>query len=148
MGDIELDIMACLLLKPELMEKLKVQDEHFTKHKRLWIFMRTFYEKFKTFDISLMYSACKDKYQIVQSIEILLNREPTSINFEKYQDLLIEQHAENRYEKWLILKICELSDSLYLKQINTSEYASKLRNLYMQKSELEKKEIEDGKRDN
>lgn len=148
MGDVELDIMACLVLEPNLMEKIRVTDEHFTKHKRLWIFMKTFYEKFKTFDIALMYSACKDKYQIVQSVEMLLDREPTSINFEKYQDLLIEQHIENRYEKWLILKICELSDSLYLKQINTSEYASKLRNLYIQKKELEEREKNDGKRTN
>lgn len=145
MGDVELDIMACLVLEPSLMEKIRVTDEHFTKHKRLWIFMKTFYDKFKTFDISLMYSACKDKYQMVSCIEMLLDRTPTKNNFEKYQDLLIEQHTENRYEKWLILKICELSDNLYLKRINTSEYASKLRNLYIQKSELEEKEKKDGR---
>lgn len=145
MGDLELSIMCCLLLKPELMGKIRVKDEHFVKHQRLWKFMKSFYEKFKTFDIELMYAVCKDKLQIAHSFEMLLDREPTSSNFEKYQDLLIEQHIENRYEKWLILNVCELSDNLYLRKINTSEYASKLRNLYIQKNELIKKELEDGK---
>ena len=142
-GDIELDIMCCLLLKPELMKKIRVEDKHFVKHKRLWIFMENFYNRFKTFDISLMNSVCKDKYQLLTSIEMLLDREPTAINFERYQDLLIQQYSENRYEKWVILNICDLSDKLYLGEVKVSEYVSKVAKIYMQADEIFKEDKND-----
>ena len=60
-NDIELSIMSCLLLKPELMKDVIVKEEHFKKHLKLWKFLNAVYKKFGTFDTNLLYSICKDK---------------------------------------------------------------------------------------
>ena len=65
--DLEFSILSCLLIKPELMENVILEDKHFKRTQRMWQFMKSFYKKFKTFDINLMYSICKDKWQIVDS---------------------------------------------------------------------------------
>ena len=59
-NDLEMSILSCLLLKPELlMESLIIEDKHFIKHKKLWVFMKEFYNKFHNFDITLMCSINK-----------------------------------------------------------------------------------------
>ena len=88
--DLEFAILSCLLIKPELMEKVILEDKHFKRTQRMWQFMKAFYKKFKTFDINLMYSICKDKWQIVEYISLLLELEPTVSAFDKYQKQLIE----------------------------------------------------------
>ena len=88
--DLEFSILSCLLIKPELMEKVILEDKHFKRTQRMWQFMKSFYKKFKTFDINLMYSICKDKWQIVEYMSLLLEFEPTASSFDKYQKQLIE----------------------------------------------------------
>ena len=66
-NDLELSILSCLLQKPSLMNEVILEDKHFIKHQKIWLFMKAFYNRYKTFDIQLMYSICKDKWQIVQN---------------------------------------------------------------------------------
>ncbi|MBR1653658.1 MAG: hypothetical protein IJ690_02010 [Clostridia bacterium] len=128
--DLELSIMSCLLCKPKLMENIIVEEKHFKKHKGLWKFMNAFYDKFKTFDISLMYSVCKDKYHIVNYIELLIDYEPAPSNFMKYQERLIEIYEESEKEVWIINKIYDLSNLLMIRKINLKEFEEKLKNIY------------------
>ena len=87
--DLEYSVLSCLLIKPELMKELRLEDKHFIKTQRMWQFMKSFYKKFETFDINLMYSICKDKYQIIDNIALLLEFEPAPSLFNEYQKQLI-----------------------------------------------------------
>lgn len=129
-GDLELNIMSCLLIKPELMNDIILKDEHFKKHQRLWQFMKAFYKKFKTFDIQLMYSVCKDKWHIVSYIQKLVEIEPTSHNFNKYQQRLIEQCNEDEKDKWFIDLAYELANKLYVRSITVDDFKNQIDDMY------------------
>lgn len=128
-NDLELSILSCLVLEPELMDKLILEDKHFVKHQRLWQFMKSFYSKFKTFDVQLMASICKDKYHIVSYIVMLADIEITTINFDKYQKQLIELYEESKKEKWLIEKVYDLANDLYVRKIKYEDFKNKLQEI-------------------
>ena len=127
--DLELNVLSCLLIKPELMEKLRLEDKHFIKQQRLWQFMKSFYSKFKTFDSALMISVCQDKFQIIEYIMWLLELNPTPSNFEKYQERLIEMYEEEQQDKIKIQKIYNLSNELYVRKINLDDFKNELKRI-------------------
>ena len=129
-NDLELSILSCLLIKPELMNELILEDKHFVKHQRLWQFMKAFYKKFQTFDIQLMYSVCRDKWHIVGYMVMLLDKEPTYYNFKKYQNQLIELYEENKKDKIIIDSVYKLANDLYVRNITTSEFKNKIDEIY------------------
>lgn len=120
--NLEMRIMSCVLVKPELMKQVFVQDKYFVKYKRLWKFLKAFYNKFETFDCTLMYSVCKDKYQILKYIEFLLEYDCSSKNFDKYQKQLIEQYEQNERDKIIIDKIYEWANELYVKNMPLDKF--------------------------
>ena len=138
--DLEFTILSCLLQKPELMEQLILEDKHFIKTQRMWQFMKAFYKMFGTFDINLMYSVCKDKWQIVNYIIMILDYEIVTCNFDKYQKQLIELYEESKKEKWIIEKIYELANSLLVRNISTSDFRNKVDEIYLQADKIFKKE--------
>lgn len=140
--DLEFEILSCLLLKPELMEKVILEDKHFVRTQRMWQFMKTFYKKFGTFDINLMYSVCKDKWQIVEYMSMLLDFEPVINNFELYQKQLLELYEENKKDKYIIEKVYELANSLLVRNISTSDFKNKVNEIYSQADEIFEKECE------
>lgn len=129
-NDLEKSVLSCLLIKPELMEQLILEDKHFVKTQRMWQFMKAFYNKFKTFDIQLMYSVCKDKWQIINYIIMLLDVEITTHNFDKYQRQLIELYGESKKEKWIVDKIYELANNLYVRNIELKDFDHNLKKIY------------------
>jgi replicative DNA helicase len=135
-SELELNILSCLLIKPELMKEVVLEDKHFVKQQRMWQFMKSFYNKFQTFDIPLMYSVCKDKWHIINYIELLLDREPTGCNFNKYQKRLIEMYNEAKNDKIVIDSIFKLANDLYVRNITTEEFKTKTEEIY--------KKIEEG----
>lgn len=128
--DLELNVLSCLLIKPELMEELRLEDKHFVKQQRLWQFMKSFYSKFKTFDSALMISVCQDKFQIIEYVMWLLELEPTPSNFEKYQQRLIEMFEEEEKDKIKIQKIYNLSNELYVRKIDLKEFKNKIEEIW------------------
>ena len=60
-NDLEISLLSCILIKPELMEEVVLDDKYFVKTKRIWLFMKSFYKKFGTFDLTLMCSVVKEK---------------------------------------------------------------------------------------
>ena len=141
-NDLEKAILSCLLIKPELMEQLILEDKHFVKNQRMWQFMKAFYNKFKTFDIQLMTSVCKDKWQVVNYIIMLLDYEVTTHNFDKYQKQLIELYEESKKEKWIIEKIYELANNLYVRNIELKDFDYNLKKIYEDANEIFKGEKE------
>lgn len=124
-NNLELNILSCLLIKPDLMNELIIEDKHFVKHQRLWQFMKAFYKKFGTFDVQLMYSVCKDKWHIVNYMQWLLELEPTYKNFNLYQQQLIALYKEDEKEKIKIDLIYQLANDLYLRNITLDSFKQK-----------------------
>ena len=82
-NDLEMSILSCLLIKPKLMEELILEDKHFVKYKSLWVFMKEFYNKFHNFDITLMCSVNKNKYETIDYMIMLSELEPTTRLFKE-----------------------------------------------------------------
>ena len=130
--DLEISILSCLLQKPELMEDTILEDKYFTKHKKIWLFMKAFYKRFNNFDITLMLSISKNKYIISEYICWLAEQEPAPSLFKQYEQQLIDLYNESEKEKLIINKIYELSNDLYVRNININEFKNKLEKIYME----------------
>ena len=140
--DLEINILSCLLQKPELMQELILEDKHFVKNQRLWQFMKAFYKKFNTFDIPLMCSVCQDKYKLVMYVEWLVDVIPAPSLFEKYQQQLIELYEQTKKEKWIKEKLFELANDLYVGSVELKEYILKINDIYDNADEIFKSERE------
>lgn len=139
--NLECCILSCLLLKPELMEKLKLEDKHF-KNQKLWHFMKAFYKKFKTFDLNLMFDVCTNDWKLVEYVEMLFDYEPVPNNFEKYQQQLLDLYDEQERERWLIERTYNLANELYVRSITFNEFKKKVKELENASNTLFKKEGE------
>lgn len=126
-NNLEMSILSCILLKPELMEQVIFEDKHIVSRQRLWQFMKAFYNRYKTFDIQLMYSICKDKWQIVQNIIQLLDYEPSPSLFNTYQKQLIELYNEGQENKIKIDKVYKLANELYVRNITIEEFKKNIK---------------------
>lgn len=135
-NDLEMNIMSCLLIKPELMEQITLEDKHFVKHQRLWQFMKAFYNKFKTFDVQLMYSVCKDKWHIVNYMVMLLDIEVTTHNFKLYQKQLIDLYNERQNDKFIIDCVYKLANDLFVRNISVEEFKKQVDKIYEDSKEI------------
>lgn len=140
----EFYILSCIVISPELINNVFLEDKFFVEHKRLWIFMKAFYEKFKTFDTKLMRTVCKDKFQMSNYIQMMADcgpiHKPTVEEFNKYQERLKEMYYESKKDVWIIEKIYELSNRLYARSITLEEFKSGLNDIYIMADEVFKKE--------
>lgn len=134
--DLEISILSCLLQKPELMDKIILQDDDFKYHKKLWIFLKQVYKKFGCFDINLMYSVVRNKYKYMQYIISLVDVEVIPDRIELYQRQLLELKHESQKESWIIDKAYELANELYLRNIEPEEYRQKLDTIYSNAEEI------------
>ena len=128
--DLEISILSCLLRKPELMENTVLEDKYFIKHKKIWLFMKAFYNKFKNFDITLMMSISKNKYRMSEYICWLVEQEPALSLFKQYEKQLIDLYNESKKDKWIIEKVYELSNDLYVRNITTKDFKNKVVAIY------------------
>lgn len=135
-GDLEESILSCLLQKPKLMENLIIDEKYFTKSKKLFSFMRSFYQRFGNFDLTLMYSLCKSKYYFVENIKYLLEIEVTPSLCLEYQKQLINLYEEEKMERWKINKIFDLANSLYCRNITTKDFKEEFEKVYNANKEM------------
>ena len=138
-NDLEISILSCLLLKPKLMDNIKLEDKHFIKHKRLWLFMKAFYKKFGNFDLTLMSSVADNKYQFVEYMAWLLEVEPSPSLFELYEQQLIDLYNENKKDKYIIEEVYKLANDLFVKNITTDDFKHKVVAIYRNADEIFKK---------
>lgn len=139
-NDLEMSILSCLLLRPKYMESLIIEDKHFIKHKKLWMFMKEFYNKFHNFDITLMCSINKNSYKMINYIIMLLDVTPTPILCLEYQQQLIDLYNEEKKERYKIEKIYELANSLLVRNITTKEFGLKVNEVFKNANEIFKEE--------
>lgn len=129
-NDLELSVLSCLLQKPSLMNEVILEDKHFIKNQKIWLFMKAFYKKFGNFDFTLMTSISKDKYRIIEYIIWIIEKEPAISLFNEYQKQLINLFEEKKKEKYIIEKIYELSNDLYVRNISITKFNEKLTEIY------------------
>lgn len=120
--DLELSVLSCLLQKHDLMNEVILDDKYFIKHKKIWLFMKSFYKKFECFDLTLMVNISKNKYRMGEYIAWLIDKEPSISLFKQYQEQLIEEFDKNQKEKLIINKIYELSNDLFVGNINLQDF--------------------------
>ena len=138
--DLEISILSCLLQRPELMEDTILKDMYFVKHKKIWLFMKAFYKRFKNFDITLMMSISKNKYRMSEYICWLIDQEPAPSLFKQYEKQLIDLYNEKQKEKWIIEKAYELANDLYVRNIKIEEYIDKIKEIYNNANEIFKED--------
>lgn len=137
--NLECCILSCILIKPELINKIIIKDTDFKNFNNLFTFMKSFYSKFKTFDINLMYSVISNKYQFTEYITQLIELDCDINNFELYQQQLIDLINFDEKEQWKIEKIYQLSNDLVVHKINTIEFGKKVNEVYKNANEIFKK---------
>ena len=138
--DLEISILSCLLQRPELMENTILKDMYFVKHKKIWLFMKAFYKRFKNFDITLMMSISKNKYRMSEYICWLVEQEPAPSLFKQYEKQLIDLYNETKKEKWIIEKAYELANDLYVRNIKIEDYIDKIKEIYNNADEIFKED--------
>ena len=127
--DLELTTLACLFLHPECMEGTILEDKYFKNRRAVWIYMKTFYQKFKTFDLSLMTSFAKNKNKVLDVIMALMDYEPVPSNFKLYEKRLIEMYEQEEKEKRLIDIYYQPATDLFLGNIKLQEYKERLKRM-------------------
>lgn len=137
-NDLEMSVLSCIILKPELMKQIKFKDEHIIKHNRLWQFMKAFYKKFGNFDPALMFDMCSNNWKLVMYIERLADLELSTNHFEEYQQRLIESYEELKKDKWIIDKVYNLANDLYVRNIKVDEFRDKVDKIYEDADKLYK----------
>lgn len=137
--DLEINLLSCLIQKPKLMENLALDEKYFTKHKRLYKFMKSFYKQFQTFDLVLMYQICKDKYSIIKYIEWLAEVPAMVHHFDKYKEQLIKMYDQKQKDSWIIDKIYSLSTDLYIGNVELKDFEKKYNQIKQEAIELFRK---------
>lgn len=138
--DLEISVLSLLLQKPELMKKTRLENKHFIKHKKIWIFMNEFYKRFGNFDLTLMMAVSKNKYRTVEYIAYLIDQEASPSLFKVYEQQLIDEYNQTKKNKYVIEKVYELANSLYVGNITLTDFNKNLSDLYKNANEIFKKE--------
>lgn len=138
--DLETCILSCLLLKPELMNDIQLEDKHFIKYKNIWLFMKSFYKKFGNFDLNIMYSVASNKYSLLENMTWLVESTPNIKLFNDYQEQLIDLYNENKKDKYIIEEVYKLANDLFVKNITTDDFKHKVVAIYRNADEIFKKE--------
>lgn len=138
-GDIEESLLACLLINPDLMSELKVEEKHFTKYGYIFTFFKEFYAKHRNLDITLMFSIVKSSSEMVlmDAITYLLEIFVIPTHFQEYQDKLIEKYCTSKKEEWLRKKIYEKATKLYVGSINLETFNFEIKKLYNQAEKID-----------
>ena len=127
---LEASVLSCLILKPNLMNDLILEDKHFIKYQRIWQYMKSFYKKYSTFDLQIMFALCKDKYSLIDYIKILVLNDVDVDNFNLYQQALLDEFNENKKERWIKNKIFVLTNELINQNISLKDFDLKYKKLY------------------
>lgn len=135
-NDLEISILSILLQKPELMDKLIIDDKYFIKQKKIWLFMKDFYRIFGNFDLNLMFSVCKNKYHLMSYIEQLILSEPCPSLFEEYQKQLMKEYDELKKDKWIREKVYELANNYYMMNLSLEDFKKEINNVELKADKI------------
>ena len=123
--ELEEAILNCLIIKPELFKTTKLNEKHFKKHKRFYVFIKKFYDTFGNFDLSLLKSACSNPGEVMDYIADIINTTSVTGNFELYERRLLKLY--DNFEE--IENIHKLEKRLYFREIDIDEFKKELKQI-------------------
>lgn len=129
-NDLELSILGCFLRKPELLDKTILENKHFIKHRKIFIFFKEVYKHFGTLDLNLMYSISKNKYRTIEYISWILEYYGFPSMLKIYEKELIDLYNEKDKDKFIIEEVFDLANKLYAKNISTSDFKKQINEIY------------------
>ena len=138
-NDLELSILGCFIQKPDLLDKTKLEDKHFIKHAKIFIFFKAVYKKFGTLDFNIMYSISKNKFRIVEYMVWISEYYGFPSLYETYEKQLIDLYEENKKDKYIIEKIYDLANDLYVRNLEINEFRNKVDKVFENAEQLFKK---------
>lgn len=118
---LERNILACLILYPAKMDHLRVKSTDFKYERGLFLFMQTFYERYNTFDLTLMSNVCSQKVKMIERCTDIISRDFSVALFEQYQDALLEVIATSDKLKRQRLAIYNLTNRFMCGTISVEE---------------------------
>ncbi len=130
--NLELTVLSCFMQKPDLMKETVLNERYFLTYKRLWIFIKAFYDKFQTLDFNLMFTIVKDKNNFLNTMIELYDFELLPHNFKKYEQALIDAYNENEQDVKTIEQIYNLATQLYVRKIDLNEFKEQILKLLEQ----------------
>ena len=122
--DIENSLISCILQKHDLINELYVELDVFNNNlnKRMILFFRGIYDKYKSLDLTLMVNELKDTKQQEQLISYyteMIMLEPIPSLFYDYQEQLITQYKDNKIRTQIdLFKNNKLSSEELLEEVN------------------------------
>lgn len=138
-GEMEETILACLLVEPSLMQRLRVEEKHFKKFGYILTFFQQFYAKHRNLDVSLMFSVVKGSSEmtLMDAITYLLDVFALPTHFEDYQDRLLAQYKFEKADEWLRKKIYEEATKLFVGDMTTKEFTNEVNKLIKRAEKIE-----------
>lgn len=127
--NLELTVLSCLLQKPELMKITVLNEKYFLNYRRTWYFLKSFYDRFETFDFNLMFAVVKNKKEFLNKMIDLYDFELLPDNFKKYENALIKAYEKKDSDGEKIEKIFVLANDLYVGKIDLKEFKEKINNI-------------------
>lgn len=138
-GGLEESILACLLISPQYMESLIVDERHFKKYSYILTFFKEFYLEYHNLDITIMFSVVKDSSQIqlLDAITYLSEIFVIPTHCMEYQKRLLDMYVKSKKEDWLRKKIYEKATMLFVGRMSLNSFNEAVNKLYEKADSIE-----------
>lgn len=128
--DLELSILSCFLQKPDLLKETLLEDKHFIKHQKIFIFFKSIYKKFGTLDINIMHSVSKNKYRTIEYIVWILNYSGFPSKYKLYEKQLIDLFEEEKKNRYIKEEVYKKANDLLVGNIEVCEFQKEISSIY------------------
>lgn len=122
---IEKAVLDAMICKPDLIKDTKLEDKHFKNHRRLWLFIKECYQRYRMIDVPTMARICPNDSELIDYIADIMDTGCSYVRFSYYQDFLLELYED--FE--VIEKIYALSKKLYIRDIKLNDFKKEIKEL-------------------
>lgn len=114
--ELEFKIFACLIIKPDLLESIQLDEKYF-KHNSILSFLKKLYEKYKFLDVDLITNKGQNQNAVNFIVEVV-QQEVSSSSIYGYYKLLKETYRDNL--------ITEITNDYKDRKIDYKEFSQKM----------------------
>lgn len=114
--ELEFKIFACLIIKPDLLESIQLEEKYF-KHNSILSFLKKLYEKYKFLDVDLITNKGQNQNAVNFIVEVV-QQEVSSSSICGYYKLLKETYRDNL--------ITEITNDYKDRKIDYKEFSQKM----------------------
>ena len=124
--EMEEAVLNCFICNPDLLKETRLKAKHFKKYSNFYNFMVAYYERYKSFDLSLLKSACKNPGVVLNYIADIINTTSILSHFKLYEQRLLQLYEEY----YAIDEIHKLEQKLYAREIDLDEFKTELKYIF------------------